>query len=52
MEKITQFEITTSYGEIVEHVLIDHGDGAFSSMPKATYDAQQAVIKDVPASKS
>jgi len=42
MENITQFEITTSYGEVVEHVLIDRGNGEFTSMPKSTYEAMQA----------
>jgi hypothetical protein len=26
----------------VEHALIDHGNGEFTSMPKAVYDEQQA----------
>lgn len=39
MENITQFKITTSYGEVVEHILIDRGNGEFTSMPKSTYDA-------------
>jgi hypothetical protein len=28
--------------ENVEHALIDHGDGSFTSMPKELYDKQQA----------
>ena len=27
----------------VEHAIIDHGNGEFTSMPKATYEAQQAA---------
>jgi hypothetical protein len=41
MENITQFEVTTSYGEVVEHILIDRGNGEFTSMPKSTYDELQ-----------
>jgi hypothetical protein len=26
----------------VEHAVIDHGNGAFTSMPKTEYDRQQA----------
>ena len=37
MENITY--ITDSNG--VEHALIDHGDGSFTSMTKAFYDEQQ-----------
>jgi hypothetical protein len=43
MENITQFEITTSYGEVVQHILIDKGNGEFTSMPKSTYDAMIAA---------
>ena len=42
MENITQFEVTTSYGEVVQHILIDRGNGEFTSMPKSEYDRQQA----------
>jgi hypothetical protein len=38
MENITY--ITDEYG--VEHTLIDHGNGEFTSMPKSEYDRQQA----------
>ena len=29
-------------GSVVEHVIIDHGNGEFTSMPKSVYDAQVA----------
>jgi hypothetical protein len=29
-------------GETVTHAIIDHGNGAFTSMTKAHYDEQQA----------
>jgi hypothetical protein len=38
MDKVTF--ITDDRG--VEHVIIDHGNGEFTSMPKAFYDEQQA----------
>ena len=37
MEKVTYITDT----ENIEHALIDHGDGSFTSMPKAVYEAQQ-----------
>ena len=44
MENITQFEVTTSYGEVVQHILIDRGNGEYTTMPKSIYDAQQAAL--------
>jgi hypothetical protein len=41
MENVTFIEIE-SYGEIVEHAIIDHGNDQFTSMLKSTYEAQQA----------
>ena len=41
MENVTFIEVETM-GEIVEHAIIDRGDGEFTSMPKSTYEAQQA----------
>lgn len=29
-----------------EHVIIDRGNGEFTSMPKSVYDEQQAALKD------
>ena len=40
MENIT--EVTDSLGEI--HILIDRGNGEFTSMLKSTYDAQQEAL--------
>jgi hypothetical protein len=37
MDKVTYITDT----ENIEHALIDHGDGSFTSMPKAVYEAQQ-----------
>ena len=30
-----------SFGETIEHAIIDRGNGEFTSMPKSTYEAQQ-----------
>lgn len=42
MENVTFIEI-----EGVEHAIIDRGNGEFTSMPKSTYDAQQAATNDL-----
>jgi hypothetical protein len=41
MENVTFIEVETM-GEIVEHAIIDRGDGEYTSMLKSTYEAQQA----------
>ena len=41
MEIIT---ITNIDGSTTEHIIIDRGNGEFTSMTKATYDAQQESI--------
>lgn len=42
MNNVTFIEITDAISsEIVEHAIIDRGNGEFTSMPKAVYDAQQ-----------
>ena len=38
MDKITILTATNEDGSTIEHVLIDQGDGHFTSMPKAIYD--------------
>lgn len=40
---VTFIEIDEGIKGITEHVIIDRGNGEFTSMPKAIYDAQQAV---------
>lgn len=47
MENITEFQITTSYGEVVKHILIDRGNGEFTSMPKAVYDSQVEHLTEI-----
>ena len=41
MDNVTFFEVQ-SFGETIEHALIAHFDGSFTSMPKSEYDRQQA----------
>jgi len=45
MDKITVTKFTDLDGTEHEQVMIDHGDGEFSSMTKETYDARQREIK-------
>ena len=40
MDNVTFFEMETLEG-VVEHALIAHADGSFTSMLKSTYEAQQ-----------
>lgn len=40
MENIEIIELETVNG-IVEHVIIDRGNGEYTSMPKAVWDEQQ-----------
>jgi hypothetical protein len=41
MDNVSFIEVE-SFGEIVEHAIIDRGNGEFTSMLKSTYDAMQA----------
>jgi hypothetical protein len=41
MDKIEIIEVE-SFGEVIEHVIIDRGNNEFTSMPKEVYDKQQA----------
>jgi hypothetical protein len=42
MEKTTIIEHTEQDGTITEHIVIDHGNGTFTSMLKSTYDELKA----------
>jgi hypothetical protein len=43
MDNVTFIEITDAMtGDVVEHAIIDHGNGEFTSMTKAEYDRRQA----------
>jgi hypothetical protein len=41
MENVTFIQLEQN-GKIVEHAIIDRGNGEFTSMLKSTYDEQQA----------
>ena len=44
MENITQ--ITDNYG--IEHIIIDRGNGEYTSMPKSVYDEMIAAQENQP----
>jgi hypothetical protein len=39
---IETISVDDGFGNITEHVIIDRGNGEFTSMPKSEYDRQQA----------
>jgi hypothetical protein len=41
MDKIESIKIETAEG-LLDYVIIDRGNGEFTSMPKSTYDEMQA----------
>ena len=43
---INIIEVENIDGTTTEHVIIDRGNGEFTSMPKSVYDAQQAAINE------
>ena len=44
MDNVTFIEIEQIDGLPKEFAIIDRGNGEYTSMPKATYDAQQAAL--------
>ena len=42
MENIEIITVENIDGTTTEHVIIDRGNGEFTSMPKSVYDEQQA----------
>lgn len=43
MDKVKFIEsVDLATGETIHHAIIEHADGSFTSMYKATYEAQQA----------
>lgn len=44
MDKMTIVEIEQFGGVKVDYVVIDKGDGEFTSTPKSIYDEQQAQL--------
>ena len=48
MDNLTFIEYTDSLtGEITEHAIIDRGNGEFTSMPKAVYEAQVEHLTEI-----
>jgi hypothetical protein len=39
---IRELETTDTFGNVTTHIIIDHGNEQFTSMPKSEYDRQQA----------
>ena len=52
MDNVTFIEVEGLDG-VIEHAIIDHGNGQFTSMLKSTYDAQQVehLTEIVPANE-
>ena len=46
MDNVTFIKLSGIDGLEVEHAIIDRGNGEFTSMPKATYDEQQAHLTE------
>ncbi len=42
MDKVDFVKVTDSEGVEVEHAIVEHANGSFTSMLKSTYDAMQA----------
>jgi hypothetical protein len=42
MENVKFIKVEDGRGNTIEHAIIDRGNGEFTSMPKSTYEAQQA----------
>lgn len=42
MDNIKIIQITNALGELETHVIIDRGNGEFTSMPKAVWDELEA----------
>lgn len=46
MQNIKEIEIEDTYtNQITTHVIIDRGNGEYTSMPKAVYDEQQKAAE-------
>ena len=45
MNNIEIISVENLDGSTTEHVIIDRGNGEFTSMPKSVYDEQQAALK-------
>jgi hypothetical protein len=47
MDNVTFIEVEGLDG-IIEHAIIDHGNGKFTSMLKSTYDEQLELSTEIP----
>ena len=47
MDKVTFVKVTETGGVEVEHAIIDHGNGEFTSMTKAHYEAQLELSTEI-----
>jgi hypothetical protein len=47
MKNVEFIKVKNMNGVEIEHVIIDRGNGEFTSMPKSVYDEQQAAAKPV-----
>jgi len=45
MSNIEIIEVKDSGGNLIEHVIIDRGNGEYTSMPKAVWDEQQKAAE-------
>jgi acyl-CoA thioesterase FadM len=43
MDNVQIIKIENSAGELIEHVIIDRGNGEFTSMPKSVWDELEAA---------
>ena len=42
MNNITEIEVENLDGSTTKHIIIDRGNGEYTSMPKSVWDEQQA----------
>ena len=48
MDNVTFIEVSNPLtNEVVEHAIIDRGNGEFTSMPKSVYDAQVEHLTEI-----
>ena len=48
MDNVTFIKVANIEGVEIEHAIIDRGNGEFTSMTKAHYDAQQEQLTENP----
>jgi hypothetical protein len=45
MNDLIEIEVENTAGDSITHVIIDRGNGQFTSMPKAVWEEQQKAAK-------